>query len=98
MGQTNKVDIVALGKALVAATNKAKLDRDPAPLATALSQVLAAKLPHNCAAAVRARKLLDSLKAENIDVPKVKSRKKREPRQIKRKVRIYQLTVRTTKL
>ena len=88
MESTKKNDIVAIGKALVAATTKASSDRDPAPLATALSEALAANLPHNCAAALRARKLLDTLERAKLDAreqaPKGPTvRKKRQPRKIK---------------
>ena len=64
MEPAKKKDPIALGKALVAATTKAQTDRDSAPLAAALSEALAANLPPKCAAAVRARKLLESLEKE----------------------------------
>ena len=95
MEPTKKPNIVDIGKALVAATTKAQTDRDPAPLAAALSEALAANLPRKCAAAVRARKLLDSLEKEKAvaeeeaqnKTPKVaKVRQKRAPRQARTKL------------
>ena len=95
MEPTKKPNIVDIGKALVASTTKAQTDRDPAPLAAALSEALAANLPPNCAAAVRARKLLESLEkekavpeeeAQNNTLKVAKVRQKRAPRQARAKV------------
>ena len=97
-----KKDPIALGKALVAATTKAQTDRDPAPLAAALSEALAANLPPKCAAAVRARKLLDSLEkekavaeeeAQNKTSKDAKVRQKRAPRQARTKFSKVQVTM-----
>ena len=49
-------------RALVAATKAAQNDGDPAPLQAALDEALAAKVAPKCAAAVKARKLLRSLR------------------------------------
>ena len=49
-------------RALVAATKAAQNDGDPAPLQAALDEALAAKVEPKCAAAVKARKLLRSLR------------------------------------
>ena len=49
-------------RALVAATKAAQNDSDPAPLQTALDEALANKVEPKCAAAVKARKLLRSLR------------------------------------
>ena len=52
-----------------------------------MSDALAANLPDNCAAAVRARKLIDSLEKAKVAAPeqttKRKVRQKRAPRQAK---------------
>ena len=102
MKPAKKKDPVALGKALVAATTKAQTDRDPAPLAAALSEALAANLPPNCAAAVRVRKLLDSLEkekavaeeeAQNKTSKDAKARQKRAPRQARTKFSKVQVTM-----
>ena len=54
-------------RALVAATKAAKSDGNPGPLQAALDDALAAEMEPKCAAAVKARKLLRSLRKKEAE-------------------------------
>ena len=57
-------NMMKYARALVAATKAAQNDGNPDPLQTALDDALAAKVEPKCAAAVKARKLLRSLRKQ----------------------------------